>query len=71
MKGEATKEAGPVEGSKEHVMDAVSMATRNRTAGKIIEISQRGSMGTRRLGRETWQQLKGQDIKMKEKENLC
>ena len=42
-----------MEGSKEHVMDVVSMATRKRTVGKMIEISQIGPMGTRRPGRET------------------
>ena len=71
MNEEATKEAGPVEGSKEHVIYAVSMATRKRTVGKMIEISQRGPMGTRRPGRETWQRPKGQKITMKEKGDLC
>ena len=42
-----------MEGSKEHVMDVVSMATRKRTVRKMIEISQRDPMGTRRPVRET------------------
>ena len=53
MKEEDKNEAGPVEGSKEHVMDVVIMATRKRPFGKMIEISQRGSIGTRRPGRKT------------------
>ena len=65
MKEEATKEAGPVEGSKERVLDAVSMATRKINVGKMIEISQKGPMGTRRPGRETWKLLKGQEIMMR------
>ena len=44
-----------MEGSKEHVMDALSMSTRKRTVGKMIEISKRGPMGTISPGRETWQ----------------
>ena len=53
MKEEDKNEAGPVEGSKEHVMDVVIMATRKRPFGKMIEISQRGPIGTRRPRRET------------------
>ena len=71
MKEEATNDAGPVDGSKEHLMDAVSMATRKITVGNMIEIIQRSPMGTRRLGRETRQLLKGEEITMKEKGNLC
>ena len=71
MKEEATKEAGPVEGSKEHIMDAVSMDTRKRTVGKMIEISQIGPMGTRPPGREIWKLLKEQGITTKEKGNSC
>ena len=51
MKEEDKNEAGPVEGSKEHIVDAVSMATRKINVGEMIEISQRGPMGTRRTER--------------------